>query len=551
VCTKNPFYVLSAALFLAGLRVSFGDPAQAEDTWAMMSGLAGYTLLLAVTACLLVRFGNVWDDVRTVLLLVVLMFLATSVTFDEVLVLNPGRGVACYLGGLLFAVGVSEAVLRGIRLMLPAWFRGPYYLILALFFLYPLLLRPLVDEPHSAALMWGLFGFSSVAGLVFLTLLPAIRRGPDYVQGNGSPWPWPLYPWSLFGFLALAVPARAFLLCWSMQLLERSERDRLIFGPYFLVPFALVIAVLLLEMGLVYRSAGVIRTALAAPALLALLALAGHRLDPVYQEFLSDFMDRLGATPLFLTLLAAAGFYLYAALRGVHRATEGLTAVLAALAVVGPDTLDLDGLTALRPEPLLAAAALQMGLGLWRRSSWRCLVGASALAAIGAFALPVGTEVEPFRGLIGFHLGLLAMLIVGTVFDDDFARFIRGLAVVVAVMACLAVVMVQFEHPASLMPWQAEVYPLLMAVVLVGYGIFLGYPLALGGAALSLAGWLLAVLWRGYFALRQVVIGLDYLALSLLLFAVALLISAWKAGLWPRWQQGDRGRVPPSTERPA
>src|SRR5258707_359089 len=97
VCTQNPFYVLSAGLFLAGLRISFGDPGQTEDAWALMSGLAGYTLLLAGTACLLVRFAKVWDDVRTVLLLVVLMFLATSVTFDEVLVLTPSRGFVCYL----------------------------------------------------------------------------------------------------------------------------------------------------------------------------------------------------------------------------------------------------------------------------------------------------------------------------------------------------------------------------------------------------------------------------------------------------------------------
>ena len=39
VCTQNPFYVLSALLFLAGLRISFGDPTQAEGTWAMMAGL--------------------------------------------------------------------------------------------------------------------------------------------------------------------------------------------------------------------------------------------------------------------------------------------------------------------------------------------------------------------------------------------------------------------------------------------------------------------------------------------------------------------------------
>jgi hypothetical protein len=71
VSTSNPFYVLSAALFLAGLRVSFAAQSSEVDTWALMAGLTGYTILLAVTACLLVRFGNVWDDVRTVLLLVV------------------------------------------------------------------------------------------------------------------------------------------------------------------------------------------------------------------------------------------------------------------------------------------------------------------------------------------------------------------------------------------------------------------------------------------------------------------------------------------------
>src|SRR5262245_56252223 len=154
VCTNNPFYVLSAGLFLAGLWISFGAQTAEEETWALMGGLAGYTLLLAVTACLLVRCGNVWDDVRTVLLLVVLMFLATSVTFDQVLVFHPERGLVCYLGGLLLAVLVSEGVLRGIRLRLPAAFRVPYYLILALFFLYPLALRPLLAEPRSEALMW-------------------------------------------------------------------------------------------------------------------------------------------------------------------------------------------------------------------------------------------------------------------------------------------------------------------------------------------------------------------------------------------------------------
>ena len=178
VCTSNPFYVLSALLVCLGLWVSFGSQVDASQTWALLFGMAGYTLLLAVTACLLVRFVGVWDDVRTVLLLVVLMFLATSVTFDEVLASNPTRGVACYLGGLLFAVAVSEGMLRGFACACRRSSACRTTLILALFFLYPVAITPLLDSPRSEALFWALFGFSPAAGLVFLTLLPADPSRP-------------------------------------------------------------------------------------------------------------------------------------------------------------------------------------------------------------------------------------------------------------------------------------------------------------------------------------------------------------------------------------
>src|SRR6476659_1516309 len=142
VCTSNPFYVLSALLVCLGLWVSFGSQAFASQTWALLFGMAGYTLLLAVTACLLVRFVGVWDDVRTVMLLVVLMFLATSVTFDEVLVIHPEHGRWFFIGGLVFSMALTEGLLRGIRLRLPLLFRLPYHLTLALFFLYPVALVP-------------------------------------------------------------------------------------------------------------------------------------------------------------------------------------------------------------------------------------------------------------------------------------------------------------------------------------------------------------------------------------------------------------------------
>jgi len=546
--TSNPFYILSAGLFLVGLRVSFGAQARAIETWSLMSGLAAYTLLLAVTGYLLVRFGNVWDDVRTVLLLVVLMFLATSVTFDAVLVLNPERGRLCYLGGLLLAIAVSEGLLRGTRLLLPACFRVPYYSILALFFLYPLALRMLRDLPNNEALMWGLFGFSAAAGLVFLTLLPAIRRGPDYVRDNGSPWHWPWYPWALFVILGLAVPARAVLLCWSMHQLDNVRKfDQVIFGPYFLVPFGLAIAVLLLEIGLVGGQRRVLWTALAAPAGLVALALVGHRADPSYEEFRNLFAVRLGGDPLYLTLLASAGFYAYALLRDVSLASEALTVVLVALAIIAPDNLTRGDLGPPWAVPLLAAAALQLWLGLSRRDPLRCFLGAACLVAAVTLTVPRESEWEPFRLPLAFHLALVAVLGIGALFDGPLGRWFRTAGAALVLVAALAGLCGLVDVPDSLPPWVVEVYPLVLAVLLAAYGWLLGHWPSLVVAVVVLGCALVLIGWQGYLLLRQVVAGLDYLGLSLLLFALAVLISLAKSGVLRRYAVAREREGPPTT----
>ena len=545
VCTSNPFYVLSALMVCLGLWVSFGSQARAAQTWALLSGMAGYTLLLAVTACLLVRFVGVWDDVRTVLLLVVLMFLATSVTFDEVLARDPARGIACYLGGLLFAVAVSEGLLRGMPLRLPALFRVPYYGLLALFFVYPVAVTPLLDRPHDEALSWALFGFSPAAGLVSLGLLPAIRRGRGYVRHNGSPWRWAWYPWTLFGVLGFGVMARSALLCWSMHHVERSEIEPYLFGFYFLVPFLLAVGVLLMEIGLVERRRGVVLAALAVPPILIALAAVGHRHEAVYEGFLAQFRARLGGTPLYLTVLASAGFYAYAALRRVPLATEALTAALAALAVVGPGTLDLDGLTPARPLPLLAVAALQLGIGLRRRDAWRCLLGAGCLAACAAIGFGgTGGGVGALRNPIAFHLVLLAVLVIGATFDDPFGRFLRFVGAVMALMAGLVELTGPTIWSGPLPAWLVEAYPLAMAALIAGYGARLGHRPAMVCGGMILGAWLLAAGSRVYGSLRHVVAGLDYIAIGMALFTMAVLTSLAKGKGSPWRAAPGKAEVP-------
>ena len=317
-----------------------------------------------------------------------------------------------------------------------------------------------------------------------------------------------------------------------MQLLEAGELQRVLFGPFFAAPFGLALAVLLLESGIVAKARAVQWTALAIPVVLVALMVFCHRDDPIYRHFLDVFTVRVGE-PLSVLLLAAVFFFAYAAWRRISLSTEALTAVLLMLAVVGPDTLDQRELVLPQSTPLLAAALLQLALGIEWRNSWRCLVGTVFL--IAAFPSMPNEIHEWFPvGLVAFHLALFAALMIGALFNDVLARVLRRSASVLIVLACLAAMMGRPQAGASIPPMVLLVYPLVMAALLAGYGRLLGQRFSLVAAFVILTGWLGVAGWRGYSWLRQMVLGLDQLLLSLALFALAVLISLGKAGVRPR-----------------
>jgi len=530
--TDNPFYVLSALLVLLGLWTSFGAQARPEQTWALMTGLAGYTLLLALPACSLVRYGGVWEDVRTVLLLVVLMFLATSVTFDETLGRDPVLGLACSFGGLAFALLLSEGGLRAMRLSLPWGFKTPYYLALCLFFGYPAALVPLLDQPRSAGLEWALFGFGLAAAAVALTLIPAARKGADYVRENGSPWPWPYYPWALFVFLGLGAAARSFLICWSMQHVARmGASEPLIFGPYFLAPLTMAVGAVLIAASPRQRSSEVRAAGLLAPALAVVLSGIGHRQEPLYQGFLDEFTATLGGTPLYLALIGAMAFHVVATLRRVRGAVVWLTPGLLALSVIGPEARSFAEMTAPRPGPIVVLALWQIALAAlsWRRERGRLL----AAAGLMGLAILIGPGPLNLRAGVAFHLALATLFTLGWAFDDEFGRRLRGLASAMAAAAGLAVVVMGEVRPGAAPAWVVDQYPPSLALALAGLGYLSRDRLAVAAGGLVLAGWCGAMGWGAYEALREQVRGLDAIVMGLVLLAMAQLISLAKAGLLP------------------
>lgn len=525
--THNPFYLISAWLVFSGLRMSFNTHDSLFPTWSLTVSVAGYTLLLAASACVLIRLGNVWDDIRTLLLLVVLMFLGLAVTLDDLCAADP-RSTALYCSlGLAFVVLVSEAMLRGLRLRLGWLFRVPYYLLLTLFFLYPISFQSLVFTPDSLTLQWRLFAFASLSGLAFLSLLPAVRSGAAYVQGNGSPWPWPWFPWTAFGFLAFGVCFRAYYLCYSFHFVSDTSS---IFGCYFLAPFAAAISLLILEAALVSGKRTVAIAALAAPAVWIVLAAYGHRTDATYSQFLAEFSQQIGGSPLWLTLLAATGYFGLAALRGVRGAADLMAGTCALLAFVDPQSVDFSHWGTPQAWPLLVAGTWELALAIRRSDSRRWVAAAGAL--FGALAIMLGkSSLPPSLGMLPIHLYIITLLAIGACGRDLFARYVQEFT---AGFLLVVVAFVAFKNTQMLRHfplWVLTLYPLVMLAVALAYGrVVKNRRFFISGAGIAII-WTLTSGVREYDYLHQRLIGLNHIAAGIVFFLVALLISLIKAGV--------------------
>lgn len=382
--THNPFYLLSTCFVLYAIKRAFA-PGVTEyiNPWALMSALTGFTFLAAITAWVVVRVGKVWEDARSIVLVLVLMFLAISVSFDELLNLPGTDGVSLLAYGFGFSVLVTEMTVRTLKIRFPAEFRIPFYLILALFFAYPVWLSPELNELTPREIQWRIASFPAAAGVVTLLLLFAVRRGSQYVVDNGTPWRWPWFPWTIFGFLAFAVCARSYSLCISFdESVGPVTAMYSIFGGYFLVPFVLAVLVLLLEIGLVEEKPRLRNGVLVVAGLLPMLALPIRFNDPTHAAFLAEFTATL-ASPVFLSLVGTLTFYTYAWLRGMKWAEVGVTAMLLLLVVVGPRTLRLSHLNDPQFWPVLVLGAIQIVVAIRRRS----FVRAAIVATVGGVGL--------------------------------------------------------------------------------------------------------------------------------------------------------------------
>lgn len=535
IYNHNPFYLLSVCFVLHGTRFWLRDGASLNSAWQFMAVICGFILLLDLTAFVIVRWGKVWDDARTILLTLLFLFVTLALTFDQTLLSQPLMGQALLVGGFLFCSLVTEGLLLGLGIRLPALFRIPYYLQLGLLFLYPVGLQPDATT-DAASLSWRIWLFSPLASIALLSLVPAIRQGRAYVKHNGTPWAWPLFPWCVFVFLGLGLGYRAFALSLSfdpVMSLDTAAASNLeaAFGGWFLVPLILAAGFLLLEIGRVERLPIVERLALAIPAFALLLAFPTVGRSLPHDEFLAMFRAALCA-PALPTLVLMTFYYSYAFLKGVRYAQECLCAAVLMFAVVGLDSINLRTLMPIQPWPLATVALFQLAMGIRDGRSPRVLFGLMCAAAAVRFG-DWGLTTMMLRNALWFGSTEAALIGVSWWYRDRFARAIRPVS---------AWVMAAFAW--GLLEWPEQFEPRLPAVAVTGSVVLMGVlAVVLSRRMPSLAWYFLGWFVGAAGTLRTGMIAyslarfyrgpldIDSLLLGGAFFVLAILISTAKGGL--------------------
>lgn len=433
--THNPFYFISALLMLYAVRSSYGElEIGAINCWVMMGVLAVYTSVMALLGVAIVRWGGVWDDARSIFLLLLLMFLAVSVSADDLFVQmeSPTAAIALLGCGLVFSVLVFQFVLRGARIRLGAAFQIPFLLFLALFYLTPWWCSPELHPRRAETLDWTVLLFPQVAALLCLSLLPAVRRGDNYVTSNGTPWAWPWFPWTAFGVIGVAVILRSYALSltfsqtgpiWDSPGSRSGIVLDTIWRPYFLVPFVLAVMLLVLEAALIHGNKKLARRVILTSPAVLLLAWPWANSD-VSSEFVAQLTNAVGS-PVWLTTWLLIAFFGWATMRKVPQAGLGLLGSTLIFAEIGPRTVDLSTLV-VQPIPLLVVGLVMAVVG-WKQCSSAVTLVATILMTVGLWIVLPQSMLTEFRATICYHVMLVGCLSLSVLYNDRLASILRQL----------------------------------------------------------------------------------------------------------------------------
>ena len=458
--TQNPFYLISCGFVLYGLQVAATKYADQFLRTSFLSGsLAIYAALMAITAILVVRWGKIWDDARTILLVVVIALLAVSVSADELCIANRSQALLFLGFGGIGAFVISELVFALCKIRFVFWHRLPYYAMLAVFFITPLIAGYFRTSGGELQNLSPLV-FSILAAGALLLLIPAVRGGEKMAQGNGTPWNWPLYPLSLFVILAVIAGLRSHAIWMSFG----NLRGEMTLEPLLLVPLGLAILTLMFEYGLAHKQEDnkhhdFVRFAMIASPAALLGGVASFAKIPMqFDAGLATY----GGSAMTVTLALMAAFYVYACIRKVPGAAHAIALTVFAMSMVGKVPLALQEYGIEHWMAAVAACGIYYVLCLMLGASERLWLGFTAMTA--ATLVSTGVHVQQtFPALIMAAVWCLLMAMwIGWMFDTQLAKWLRTMsaaALVIAAVACCVWHFSKGNHEA--------VVPTLIAMTLI------------------------------------------------------------------------------------
>jgi len=372
ISTQNPFYLISALLVLWGIWLSILPTLEIEHVVVLWGITVGYIILVSISTVAVIRWAHDWSDARTLLLIIPLFCALLSMLFDELL-LHRSVEAAGMLGlGFIFSVICFECVVSqtGIKLM-PA-VRWIYHLMMATLFITPVLLQIVLKVWNSSEFTVTLLSlFPIVVSLEFLLLafaMPALYR---HRQSNGTPYPFPWFPLSLFAVLFVVCMFRLYLLAlafapgWNYVVVQANN----------FIPFVFVAGLILVEIDRQKQSspARLCSFICGIGALIMSFVLTPQLTQP----------EVVGPTRE-MTSWLAAGFYIWLAHRHIPFASWGVALATVSLSWIS----DADGMIV----PWYVATMLGAGYLVWQgwRSESGSLMGAASvlMGLVIAYFLP-------------------------------------------------------------------------------------------------------------------------------------------------------------------
>jgi hypothetical protein len=528
----NPFYLISTCLILYAQTVIFNTGNIDLNTAIAVGIIAAYTLLLAGAALFIIRFGKVWNDLRSLMLIITVLIFFLSASLDRIVLDGLKTGLLWQGGGLLLSLGIAYALYRQLGIRLNRLLLIVPSVIMGLFFFYPSLPAFLVNNHvgNPVPAIRSILLFPVITGILFLFLIPAVRQGKAVVIKNPTPWTWPGCPWIVPGILWLCAAFRTYLLTISFyggKGVGPYVRLETGFSFYMLIPLVLAACVLFAEYGIANGRRWIQTAALAGPALFFLMAMPFVHAPRPYYLFLEAVLGKNGS-PFIYALSAAGIFYVYALLRRIRYAEISLAAVLILIIALRNDALQVIS-PSLIPSWLPAALTIAVLLlaALIRRNLQRTFI--SLLGIILVLTLQFkDTWFTNYHGAVPFNLILLGTMVIMNCYRDRFCEFLRKLFAVILPLLGFAALYFCWRDP-----WYLASSYIAMLAVLGAVQIFVfnehSYTV---GELINIAFLFIYLCHAGLQVLSKFQLrGLRIALWGLIFFAVAFVLSMIKGGI--------------------